>query len=61
MREKKVCKVQVRITPKEKGILDKLREVDSNMTASRLFREALAKSAEDHNLMSNTIGKFIIG
>ena len=62
MKENKIFKVQVRITPKEKALLKKLREIDEDITASRLFREALKKSCEQHNITDeNKVGNFTIG
>ena len=46
MRENKDVKVQIRITPTEKALLEKLTETDGQLTISRLFRDALQEKCD---------------
>jgi len=58
---KKNKTIQVRITSEEKVLLDKLREMDKEITISRLVRESLHKHCEEKGLLDSGVGNFQIG
>jgi len=48
MKENKNVKIQIRITPTEKILLDKLVTLNESITISKMFRSCLHKTCEIH-------------
>lgn len=67
-KENRNIKVQIRITPTEKALLDKLTATNKELTISRLFRNSLHESCEklgikleDNSIVNQgNVGSFII-
>jgi hypothetical protein len=57
--------VQIRITPTEKKMIERLKDMDSDMTVSKLFRDSLHKYCQVNNITVDIkdkgIGGFTIG
>jgi hypothetical protein len=50
MKEVKGVKIQIRITPTEKNLLDKLMDINKSLTISKMFRSCLHKTCEKHGV-----------
>lgn len=50
MKEVKDVKIQIRITPTERILLDKLVELNKSITISKMFRSCLHKTCEKHGV-----------
>ena len=61
MKENKDIKVQIRITPTEKVLLDKLVATNRELTISRLFRDSLHENCQKLGIKSDGVGDFTIG
>jgi len=59
-REKRNIKVQVRITPKEKSMIDVLRKVDNEFSVSRLFRKSLQDYYNKNGINREGLDNFIV-
>ncbi len=62
-KEKKNVKVQIRITPTEKALLDKLMATDKELSISILFRDTLHANCEKLGIKIDDkgVGSFTIG
>ena len=64
LKEKKTLKIQVRITPVEKRLLDKLMSANKELSISRMFRNAIMENCQKYNIKdtgSEGIGNFVVG
>jgi len=60
-KENRDIKVQVRITSSEKQMIEQIRDINSEMTVSKLFRESLHKYCQEHGIKSKSVGNFVVG
>ena len=50
MKENKSVKVQIRITSTEKALLDKLIDINKDLSISKIFRDALQENCQKYNI-----------